>query len=275
MANSTAFCIKHEDREATASCERCGDTICNECVQDLFNHQVCPNCHKNYGGNLLSDFQASLWGKRDNYVCFIGGAGSLFFSAQALFWFVMALFNLWGGNSLIGVTEETLSIAFFFTLPLVITGPYLLLKRWARKALFLFPVIALFVASAQVANLSIAVGICFIFVLLPLILLIVAYKNPQNKLAFKMDISTDELETLYEAKKSNRAAHNAFALSLLAFFIPPLLFLSLHLARRGRKNCDPEAWPPIGGMKTAQKALKLTTLGFLLWTMILIYSVWP
>ncbi|MDF1660468.1 MAG: hypothetical protein P1V97_01765 [Planctomycetota bacterium] len=275
MNDSIVLCKKHVDRETTTSCERCGDFICNECVQDLFNRQVCLNCHKNYGGKLLSDFQASLWGKRDGYVWMIGGIGSLMFFSQIVLWSVLAFQVIFDGNGLSGELWEMFILVLFSGLALGITGAYFLLKNWARKALFLFPLTGFVLALASFSDTPNAIGLSFVFVLLPLVFVISAYTNPQNKLAFRIEVSTEELETLFETTKSNSAAHNAFALSLLAFFLPPLLFLSLYLALRGRKNCDPEAWPPVGGMKPAQNALILTTLGFLLWTVILIFSARP
>ncbi|MDF1660470.1 MAG: hypothetical protein P1V97_01775 [Planctomycetota bacterium] len=266
-----AVCILHDDRDAEESCERCGDFICKECIQDLFSRQVCPNCHKNYGGKLLSDFQASLWGKRDVYVWLIGGFGSLLCLTQALVCFAMTIQNLSGANTPLGV-PEALALALFLSLALVITSAYFLLKKWARKALFLIPLTGFFLAVVQVSDLANAVAAACLIVPLPVVFLLSAFTNPQNRLAFRIEVSRDELESLFEVKKSNRAAHNALALSLVAFILPPLLFLSLYLALRGRKNCDPEAWPPVGGMKPAQNALILTTLGFLLWTVILLFG---
>lgn len=264
-ARPLAHCVLHEDRAAEMSCERCGDFICNECIQDLFKRQVCQDCHNKYGGKLLSDFQASLWGKRDGYVWLIGGFGSLIFLSQIFFWFIQAAQTQLSGTGTIKDLAGMIILIALFTAATGLTGSYLLLKKWARKALFLFPIVGVPLTVISVSSVPSVIVFSSLLVLLPFVFCVSAWTNPQNKLAFKIEISPEQLEKLFETMKSNQAAHNAFTLSVLALFIPPFLFLSLYLALRGRANCDAEGWPPVGGGKEARNGLILTTLGFIIW----------
>ena len=269
LDKSKAFCKTHKDRQATTSCERCGDFICNECSRKLDSGKFCQDCQIYHGGPDLLDLRASLWGKRDELVWLLGGFGSLFLIIFSVL-LVAAAFEKFRGVSVGPQIIQMLFAAAFLGFSSFVTMAYFMLQKWARGALFLVLIcgILLSIISSLLENTLDVTTIVQVLLrgFLPFTFILAAFLSPRNKLAFKIDISIEDLGKIYETVKVNQDARNSVLLSLLGFLLPPLLLASLYCAYRGFKNYNPDSSPPIPGLKQALIGLTLSLIGILFWS---------
>ncbi|MDF1660467.1 MAG: hypothetical protein P1V97_01760 [Planctomycetota bacterium] len=276
LNDSKSVCVIHADREAITNCQRCGDFICKKCLKRLPKSQVCQRCAKKYLIDAVDTFKARLWGRRDSHVCFLSGFGALL-SLIFLAPLAREIYqrSAWGGGTASLDTSSIMLLAIIFGVNTLITVTYFMLKKWARWALFLIPLLCL-VAPIALFLLNTNLGMDYlsfssIVSVLTFIAVLSALLNPRTKLAFKIEISKKQLQTLYDRSKINREARNSVAVALLGLLVPPLLFASLFFAYIGLKKYDPDGWPPVEGIKQAQVGLAISLLGLLFWAIAISY----
>ena len=255
--SDSAICVNHEDRQATKNCERCGDFICDECERTVLNKQVCVSCTEINGVRFLDAYKDSVWGKRDGFVWLFGGFGTLMAFAQLMIFGVSALSGNMGN-----ATPVFLAFAAVSAIMLVVNSSYLLLRPWARAALFVGPLLWVAVENVMLEggldSFNLGRSIASMFLLFLFIL--AAFTSSRNKLAFKIDITEKQLEKLYKTYVDNQIARYSVLVSVLAFLIPPVLLFSFPMAIIGLRRVNPDAWPPIGGRGNAIAGLILSCL---------------
>jgi hypothetical protein len=268
LAEKSVICVVHEDREATLTCERCGNFICDGCVKMILARKVCLGCTNVNGVDYLESYRLSVWGKRDEYVWFIGGLGS--FGTILLLGVLFISVSSGPG----GLTTPFLLTAIPMAISLGISVAYLCLQRWARIGLFLGPVlniwIPFFAAGSSDPEVLGAVIVMFLF---PFLFYLAALTSARNKLAFKIEVSEAKLEQLYKTYGDNQIARYSLPIGVFGLFLCVPLVMSLLFSVVGLKRVDPKAWPPVGGRGIGIAGLVVSILGILFWSGIFLLSV--
>lgn len=258
-SNRGAACSRHPARAAEQACGRCGDFVCEGCLETIFERRVCPPCRQVDGVDVLEAFRNAVWGKRDAFVWVIGIAGSLYFGLTSI-----------GLGLAIARSSafEGLGLAFaelFALVGLATSVGYLCLSRRARRVLTFAPRVILGVIAASVivgaplkeaALLALAVSVT-----IPAVWLL--HRSSRNRLAFRIAIDERDLERLIEA--NNRPARFGLALAVLGLGLPPLLPVALVLGVLGLRRVDPDGWPPVGGRRAAALGTGIAACGLLGW----------
>jgi hypothetical protein len=267
------LCAKHPEKNATLSCERCGDFICDGCVKIVGKRKVCEDCTQIDGINYLDNYKRSIWGKRDGFVWLFGGLGTVFSAGYTVLFLFLAITAFASGASNPEQGFYLLIPSIVFGLIFVIDLSYLLLKKWARFGLLFLPVLqvlpSLIVTSMEggdAENMGRTCGASII----PFVFVVSAFASSRNRLAFKIDVSEAKLERLYQIYIDNGAARYGQLLSVVGFLLPPFLLVALVLSIVGLRRVDSEAWPPVGGKSKAIRGLLISILGILGWIGILI-----
>lgn len=272
--SKTDTCYKHEDRAAESDCERCGKRICVDCEELVLKKTVCLDCTEIDGVHYLLAFRLGLWGKRDAWVWFFGGFGSLVAFSLLIVFGLAAIFGPPIGIATNADRVVLTVFAFFAAVTLAINLNFFFLKAWARNALFVGPVlwaVALLMLQSGVLSPNL-IGQVTGRAFMPLAIVTVAYTSARNKLAFKISISQGQLESLYKAHYENRTAPLASLFGIFSLFFPPFAVLSIPMAIVGLSRADPNSWPPIEGRSLALRGLVLSCLSLLFWGAIIVVS---
>ena len=238
-------------------CTRCGDHIDAEDTRELLDRTFCADCFAKPGVNFLAEFKLKHWRKRDGFVWLFGGFG-LFFASLTLF----------------GVTLQIYQRGFRGDDGLVIalTAPHLLLSiatlalwRPARLGWILYygALCGMGLVDALVRDgTRELIGIMIPFAIV-MLFPIAAYFSKQNRLAYGIDISHEDLIKLYANVADNRWAQTGLLLGVLSM-IPGCGFvalLSLPLSIVGLTRVDEDAWPPVGLRGRAVAGITCSLLG--------------
>ena len=247
-------CAYHVDRVARGICPRCGSYYCASCFKDLGGKELCTGCLAIPGIDYLAEIRAKAWGKRDGWIWYLGGFGSLA-------WLGVAIGLLGLGSpfqALSAASAAAILVAYFFMQP------------WARKAIFatvpLGVISVALGAHAQDANgTAYATGAAIGRSLILVLFLIAADRSTRNKLAFKLEVSELELSRYYDTYVSNPQAKRALAYGALSVFIPLLIPVAVLFGVRGLRRANSDAWPPAGHGRTAIIGLACSGLSAVLW----------
>jgi hypothetical protein len=253
-------CANHVESVAVGTCERCGSYYCASCYKQLGAKRICSACLAIPGIDYLADARNKAWGKRDGWVWYLGGLGTL----SAVIVVVVAI----SGADYVqaGVTAAIGAVL----------GCYFAMQPWARKAIFaivplgafsaLLGLPALATANQEAYYVGAAVGRGGML----LAFLIAAYNSTRNKLAFEIDVSDEELAKYYDKYLANPAAQRALAYGVLSLLIPLFIPVALVAAVRSLRKIDAKAWPPVTGRSTTIVGLVAAGASVLIWTAVVI-----
>lgn len=262
-----AICKVHENQEASASCERCGDFACDLCLEHLCGETVCEACVQHENLRDLDRFQEQLRGVRDAFVWTFGLCGILI----VVPWMVtVASFLESGGGQNAGLVVGVLTVYTWLTFGLHLS--YLMLKRWARTALFIAPIMGM--PSLLLIGHSAAIpvewmGVVGVYGAIHGGLVFAAQLSPRNKLAFNLAVQKEELQDLLRVYSENRGSQLSLVAAILGFFFPPLLLVSLILSGVALGRCGPESWPVAKGRSYAYLGLSVSMVGLMTWALLM------
>jgi tetrahydromethanopterin S-methyltransferase subunit C len=98
-----------------------------------------------------------------------------------------------------------------------------------------------------------------------LVLCTLAYFDPRNRLAFRIEVSDGELARLHK-RLSNATAIRSLVYGALSLGVPFLGLFSLSLGLVAWRRADRNAWPPIGGRGVALAGVAVSCTGLVMWT---------
>jgi hypothetical protein len=254
-ADELMLCARHVDKQAIGTCARCGTYYCGDCYKDLAGRRLCASCLEIPGMDYLKDTRDAAWGKRDGWVWYFGG--------------LMGLSTLWSMG--MGVARGDVGMIVNAVAWLAVLVPYFMLMPWSRKAMFLLLPISLLQtpelpkesAAAAMSPMYLR-GIQLGSLLFAALFMAAAYFDARNKLAFRIEIPESELQKMYD-RRSNSTARRSLIYGLLSIFVPLLGLLTLALGISAYRRADPNAWPPVGGKRTAIFGIVISSLSSLLW----------
>lgn len=235
--SATAVCAIHPEAAAAGSCVRCGAFFCEADTAVVDGAAYCASCAARPDVDYLEAFRLKYWGKRDTW-------GYL-----AILWFVLGFFV-----ALRGATGDNLLVLGLGLAQAGIAAAYFLLIPWARIALVGLQVAGVVVAvsssrSGSVPNL---VGVLVTVMLLT---------NTRNRLAFRQEVSREQLRKAWDLYANNVIARTGLLLSFLGLFVPVVGLIATLCGVLGLRRVDPNGHPPIGRKKTAIAAIALGVLG--------------
>lgn len=268
MSSAQALCKNHEGTAATASCERCGDFVCDECIQSVRQKRLCRDCIDRYELKDLTAFKVNSWGKRDAYVWVLGLFGTVSFGF--LFLFTLAgLFSAMPGFTLSSDVNSfrlmTLSLLLFLSFGLALS--YFFMRRGARQALFFGPfllttMLVILAIDSHTSPKMLPFMIVFAF-LIPIGIVLGAYRSGLNKLAFQISLTDEELQATYHNYVSNKLAYWALLISLLGVLLPMFSFVSLTQGLIALNRSHSRARPRAKRQAVAATAIAFSMLGLL------------
>lgn len=250
-------------------CQRCGDFSPHRRLEFLFGKRVCPGCVESFAIDEIDQFKAKLWGQRELFLNCVGLGGVLvsLFSALALSSAASDLLSLGGVVAVEAIA--LLALLGLSALSLVAFVGYLSLAAWSRPSLAVLLLLsllsfALLVLLGLGSVLEIAIP-SFCLLSPALLMGALGQWSPRNQLAFRQDISDEDLVQLYQHLSGNPEARLGLVLGLLGWGCPLLFPISFLLSLRGISQCDPEAWPPIEEGGKAWLGMALSISGLLAW----------
>lgn len=240
--------------ETPEGCVRCGDF--GAFATRLFGRGVCKDCLETPEGGLLIRYRQDSWGRRDFYVSLAAVSG--FFSLA----YCIAATTTY-------LTKPRLEMIFVLIVSAILLSvslAYLFLFPWARRATM---ILSLAIPAVIVIAMTIADGVFQpavfggfgIVGVIAFVIARSAYRDVRNKLAFKIDVETAELEAYYEAKISNPLAAYGEFFGLFSLVIPILAPLGLLSSLIGLRCVDTSVWPPVGGRATAINGVVISLIG--------------
>lgn len=250
-------------------CQRCGDFASQGRLDVLFGKRVCPGCVESFAVDEIDQFKAKLWGQRELFLYCVGISGFLIslFSALALSSAASERLSLGGVVTIEAVA--LLALLGLSALSLVAFFGYLMLAAWSRPTLTVLFLLSLFSFALLVflgLGSVLEIAIPSLCLLSPVLLMgALGQWSPRNQLAFRRDISDEDLVHLYQRLSGNPEARLSLVLGLLGWVCPLLFPVSFFLSLRGLCRCDPEAWPPIEEGGKAWLGMALSLSGVLAW----------
>lgn len=262
-----AQCETHKDREASAVCELCQSSLCEDCTFHVVEHKVCKPCSEVDGRSYQELFRHKAWGSPDGFVIAVAAfpfvVGAMFIAGSLL----IALLGLLQIMSPQGIQWGQYKTYFFFfavgVVMVTIPKLYLAGLKWARYIILLLPAILLgmtyyfFSEEKDPKYLQFLLGWSFSY----LALIVIAHFNPRTKLAFSIPLSEASLESCYRRSLKNYIAIGSVVISLMSFVFPPLILLSGALAVSGLANTR-NKWPSVPWRVFAVFGLILTFVSF-------------
>jgi hypothetical protein len=239
-------CSLHPETPATLLCHRCGAFICDEDHRRIDPHVYCPSCAVRPDVDYLEAFRLKHWGKRDTWAWLFGfgvlPSTSLAFLELAAEDYVSSVTALYGA---------------------VVQAFYFLGHRWARLALFVFPLLA--AVSAMLGPVP-SSALTAVF---PLLIMLSVFHDTRNRLFFRVDVSRRELRRAWNLYANNTAARAGFILSLLGI-VPGFSVIGLVLSIVGLTRVNPTASPPVGRRGQAIAGIVISILGIAFWAVALL-----
>jgi hypothetical protein len=179
--------------ETPEGCVRCGDF--GAFATRLFGRGVCKDCLETPEGGLLIRYRQDSWGRRDFYVSLAAVSG--FFSLA----YCIAATTTY-------LTKPRLEMIFVLIVSAILLSvslAYLFLFPWARRATM---ILSLAIPAVIVIAMTIADGVFQpavfggfgIVGVIAFVIARSAYRDVRNKLAFKIDVETAELEALLRSQ---------------------------------------------------------------------------
>jgi hypothetical protein len=258
----TERCAVHPDRSSIGTCPRCGSYYCRACCKLLDGAPICASCLSIPGVDYLGELRNRYWGKRDGWVWFFGAFQSA---------------------SLLAAMGRTAQLGIVWELPVQATSlglavAYFLLKPAARRWLFavlplslLGSVIEILAGALPPDRKAYALGQASGALAVFAAFLAVAYRDPRNKLAFRIEVSSTELAVLHK-RLSNATAVRSVVYGALSLFVPLLGAFSLGLGVTALRRVNPRGHPPIGGRSLAIIGIVLSCASIALWSTLMV--VW-
>ncbi|MCE9668446.1 DUF4190 domain-containing protein [Myxococcus stipitatus] len=242
LSGGAPRCAVHPEHEASATCQRCGNFTCLECVHWVLDQVYCTACAFRPEVNYLEAFRLSVWGKRDAnaWVVAFGTLLLLLATFGALVAAEWSLAVVLAGASGVGV-------AFFLGV------------GWARPALVVTPIVLGAFGMARGGVGGLVVGFLLFVSALQI------HLDTRTRLFFREDVPRRELKRLWELRVNNPVARHAMSVGIGAFFLPVLAPVAIVLGIVGLRRVDPNARPPIGRRGQALAGVVLGCLSLAAW----------
>ncbi len=245
-------CAVHPDKDAGATCQRCGNFLCGACRHWVMAAVYCPTCAARPEINYLETFRLQFWGRRDAWTYLVG---------------LVTLVLL--GAALKVLVEGSLPVGLAMLCAAGVGGAFFLGQRWARVGLMLVPVATGLLTMPQAGAAVLAV--CFV----PFCAALQIYLDPRNRLFFRIDIPKSALRKLWDLHANNPLARHALTLGISSVFMPVLAPLALLFGFLGLRRVDPHARPPIGRKGQALTGIALGVGSVVLWVFFLVPLLFP
>jgi len=244
----------------TDTCARCGTFLRGEADGLRVDGVLyCTACGVRPDVDYLEAYRASLWGKRDGWVWFIG-LTALYSLLQALV--VAASSRLLVGSGLDGIPSETIwrfvGRGAVELATCAVAVAYFLGRPWAR--LGFVGVFAMQVSSTFVTSPPGMRGFVLVASVLSLPVLLFIVNGTRQRLFFKLEVSRAKLKASWEVYANNPMARQGLMLALLSLAVPPLGPLALGMSIVGLRRVDPAARPPIGRKRQAIAGMVFSSL---------------
>ncbi len=267
-----ATCAQHPEREATATCTRCGVFICALDTQLVDLKPYCPACGSRPDVDWLEAYRQRFLGKREGWAWLfaLGVPVNLFYAFAA----VSAFF---GDRP---VREPLLTaVAAVLLLAGAVNGVLWFLGRRVARTIHLVLAAGwsvLLVASASFDNAG-------VFVVLSLtlfwLIVLVPILGTRSKLFFRLPVSRDALRKDYQRMEDNRLARWGVVLGLFGFLAPPAALAALACGVVALRRVNPDARPPVGNKGQAILAIAFGLTGGVVssiwWTQTRVLGFWP
>ncbi len=249
-----AHCAAHPDRPAVGACARCGTFFCEPEGVRHGEETWCAACDTRPELRALDGMVQKLWGRRDGWAWVMGASVPLhiaFAAAQAV-----DGEGRWG-MTVVGVANALVTLAYFLGV------------RWTRVALVVLPLLW----GAGLVAMGREWGLVLPFVGLPFTIAVVLFQNLRNKLFFRIQLSREQLEKLWDDVENNPMARRAFLCGVLGLYLPGASLVALGLGMVGLRRVDPLARPPQGKRLHALAAIGLGIVGTMMWIYFLYATV--
>jgi hypothetical protein len=267
-------CAAHAGVAAQQACRRCGAFACVACTHELGGLRFCATCAERDEVNYLEGTRRRFWGTRDVWVWLFA------LSIPGLLMDVAASIS---DGAWLDLLLAVASLALLL--------PYLLLRPWARKTLFLLAIPGLmraFIrvhavlpagpAGAQAALDNAMRPVMIASALVFLLFAAAAYASPRNRLAFRLPLSDVALQRVYDTYIANPLARRAALYGTLTLLVPIFGPLTLWMSWAAYRKTRDATFPPVSGAGLARVGLvtsglsTLVLLGTLVWLLVIVVS---
>ncbi|MCP3104928.1 hypothetical protein LZ198_39290 [Myxococcus sp. K15C18031901] len=235
-------CAIHPEREANATCQRCGNFTCLECAHRVQDQVYCAACASRPDVNYLEEFKLRVWGRRDANAWAVAFGTAVMLLAT----FAALVYQDWSLAALLAMATGV-GVAFFLGV------------GWARPALVVTPVVLGAFGMLRVGAGAVVAGFLLFVVALQV------HLDTRTRLFFRVQVPRTELKRLWELRVNNPVARHALTLGIGAFFLPLLAPLAIVLGVVGLRRVDPNARPPIGRKEHALGGIVLGVLALAAW----------
>jgi len=257
------MCPRHPELPAIGACTRCGGFICAQDVVQLDKKPYCQACAALPGVDYLEQFRLKYWGKRDGWAwLFLFNAVLLPIVAVGAL--VPSLGPMSRGEVVGTVTSLALAVA---------SGAYFAGYRPMRFLVLVLPLLTML--GAVLANDSIRLAEAGIVSLLPMLIGLAIFFDTRNRLFFKVQVSRDRLQRLWDIYENNPIARAAFVGGMISMVMFPLAPLTLALAIIGLTRVNPTSHPPVGRKGQAVAGIVFSVIGLVVFAAMVLSAVLP
>ncbi len=251
-------CPAHPGVEAVDTCARCGRFYCAAEEVQLDLSFYCGDCGVREDVDWLGHHYRRLEGKRSGFAWFMLALGLVLVAGGVL---VLITPGAPWTDVLIGlgmVIYGAAAAAFFSGRPRA--RPALLIGNFAAAAAFIMGCTDFW----GVIPTSVVFGLTG-----------AAWTDVRSKLFYRQPVSRGKLYAHFEREGSNPLAVLASRLSLLAFFVPGMSFVTLVLGAIAISRIDSKARPPVGNLSAALAAIVVSALMSVVWVVAFWSSLGP
>ncbi len=249
-----ARCATHPDRLAVGACARCGTFFCEPEGARHGEETWCAACDARPELRALEGMVRKLEDRRDAWAWVMGASVPLHLA--------FAVTQAVDGEGRWGMAAAG-------GLNALVTLAYFLGVRWTRGALVVLPLLW----GAGLVAMGREWGLVLPFVGLPFTIAVVLFQNLRNKLFFRIHLSREQLEKLWDDVENNPMARRALLCGILGLYLPGASLVALWMGGVGLRRVDPLARPPQGKRLHALAAIGLGIVGTMMWIYFLYATV--